>query len=317
MTVSFPCRAGGAVLLALLAARGVHAQGCWAVVGARVADGSGGPLTAATVEVCGDTISRVGAFAPAAGDRVVDGRGLVLAPGFIDIHNHSTEGLASDPYAETQISQGITTLVVGADGESPWPIADYIAARKASPAAVNVLVLVGHATVRERVMGKDYRRAAKSEEIAAMASLVDQGMREGAIGVSSGLEYDVGSYSETSELVALGKAAAHYGGFYMTHIRDEADKSFEAFAEAIRIGKEGGLPVQISHIKLGTVHVWVARRRRCASSKRRALRVWTSPRIAIPTRRGTPTSRSWFRTRSTTIRKAWPARSRTSAAPRT
>ncbi len=248
--------AGAAAALALLAVRTLSGQGCWAIVGARVADGSGGPLRAASVEICGDTIVRVGRVRPVSGDRVVKGKGFLLAPGFIDIHNHSTSELARDPAAESQVSQGITTLVVGADGESPWPIADYLAARRASPAAVNVAVLVGHATVRERVMGPDYRRAAKPDEVAAMAALVDQGMREGAIGLSSGLEYEVGSYSETSELAALARSAARSGGFYMTHIRDEADKSFEAFAEAVRIGREGGLPVQISHIKLGTVRVW-------------------------------------------------------------
>lgn len=242
--------------LALSASRASSAQSCWTIVGARVADGTGTALRSASVEVCGDTISRVGAFRPPAGDRVVDGRGLVLAPGFIDIHNHATEGLARDPAAESQVSQGITTLVVGADGESPWPIAGYLGERRARPAAVNILALVGHATVREKVMGPDFRRAARPDEVVAMAELVDQGMREGAVGLSSGLEYEVGSYSETPELVALARASARHGGFYMTHIRDEADKSFEAFGEAIRIGREAGSPVQISHIKLATVNVW-------------------------------------------------------------
>jgi len=116
--------------------------------------------------------------------------------------------------------------------------------------------MVGHATVRERVMGKDFKRHATAAEVEKMAALVEQGMREGAAGLSSGLEYEVGSYSETSELVALSQAAARHGGFYMTHIRDEADKSFEAFAEAIAIGKSAKIPVQLSHIKLGTVGVW-------------------------------------------------------------
>jgi N-acyl-D-amino-acid deacylase len=194
--------------------------------------------------------------APRPGDVIVDGRGLVLAPGFIDIHNHSTTALASDPAAETQVAQGITTLVVGADGSSPWPIGKYLAERRRHPAAVNVMVMVGHATVRRMVMGDDYKRPASEDEIARMAALVDRGMREGAIGLSSGLEYEVGSYSETKELVALAKAAAKRGGFYMSHIRDEADRAFEALQEAITIGEQAHIPVQISHIKLGTVAVW-------------------------------------------------------------
>ena len=188
----------------------------------------------------------------------IDAKGLVLTPGFIDIHNHSTSGLLQNPGADTQVAQGITTLVVGADGSSPWPIAAFLADRRKSPAAVNVnvMVMVGHGTVRREVMQEDYKRPARDEEIARMAALVEQGMTEGAVGLSSGLEYEVGSYSETKELVELAKAAATHGGFYMSHIRDEADRAFEAFTEAIEIGERARVPVQISHIKLGTVGVW-------------------------------------------------------------
>jgi len=227
-----------------------------AIVGASIADGSGGALKTGVVRIARGRIVEVGADAPRPGDTVVDGKGLVLAPGFIDIHNHSTTALASDPAAETQVAQGITTLVVGADGSSPWPIGKYLAERRKHPAAVNVLVMVGHATVRRLVMGDDYKRPARDNEIARMAALVDRGMREGAIGLSSGLEYEVGSYSETKELVAMAKAAATHGGFYMSHVRDEADRAFEAFQEAITIGEQAHIPVQISHIKLGTVAVW-------------------------------------------------------------
>ncbi len=241
---------------ALSAASAAGASECLVITGASVADGTGKPLRHASVRVCGEEIRAVGAFRPKREDRVVSGRGLVVAPGFIDIHNHSTDGLAEDPLAESQISQGITTLVVGADGESPWPVSEYFEARRQSPASVNVMALVGHATVRSRVMGEDYKRAATTDEIARMAAMVDQAMREGAAGLSSGLEYEVGSWSTTPELIGLAKAAAGRGGFYMTHTRDEADKSLEAFTEAIAIAEGGGLPLQISHIKLGTVGVW-------------------------------------------------------------
>jgi N-acyl-D-amino-acid deacylase len=223
---------------------------------AQVADGTGGALKPASIRVEGDTIVAVGNLKPKKGEPVIDGRGLVLAPGFIDIHNHSTEGLLSDPLAESQVSQGITTAVQGPDGESAWPIADYLEKLRAAPPAVNVMTMVGHATVRSLVMGKDYRRVATDEEVSRMAGLVEQGMREGAAGLSSGLEYDVGSYSETTELIAVCEAAARHGGFYMTHVRDEAAKTMEAFAEAIAIGEQTPIPVLISHIKLGTVSVW-------------------------------------------------------------
>ncbi len=228
----------------------------WVVAGAKVADGTGAPLVAQDVRIDGDRIVAVGKIARLPGERVVDGTGLVLSPGFIDVHNHSEDGLVSDPLALTQVSQGITTLVIGPDGESPWPIGEYLDARRKSPPSVNVMTMVGHATVRELVLGKDYRRLATPEEVAKMAALVEQGMREGGAGLSSGLEYDMGSYAATEELIALGKASARYGGFYMTHVRDEAEKTFAAFEEAIAIGRKGGLPLEISHIKLGTVGVW-------------------------------------------------------------
>jgi N-acyl-D-amino-acid deacylase len=246
-----------ALLAAILATGGaLAAEASFVITGAQVADGSGGPLRRADVRVKGDRITDVGVIRPRPEERVVKADGLLLAPGFIDIHNHSTEGLAEDPVALTQVSQGITTLIVGADGSSPWPLAPYLEKRREYPAAVNMGVLVGHATVRRQVMGSDYKRVAMGEETTRMAALVEQGMRDGAFGLSSGLEYEVGSYSATEEIVGLSRAAASRGGFYMTHIRDEADRSIEAFEEAIAIGQRAGIPVQISHIKLGTVGVW-------------------------------------------------------------
>ena len=226
------------------------------IVNARIADGTGAPLRAGNVRIEKDTIVAAGDVEPQAGDRVVDAAGLVLAPGFIDIHNHSTSGLEASRTAASQVSQGITTIVVGQDGGSPLPIAPYLAARRASPAAVNVASLVGHATVRREVMGDDFRRAATAAEVSTMTALVDQAMREGAIGLSSGLEYETGSYATTDEVVALARAAAARGGFYISHIRDEADRTLEAVREAIEIGERAGIPVQITHIKLGTVGVW-------------------------------------------------------------
>ncbi len=226
------------------------------IAGARVADGTGAPLAATDVRVAGDRIVEVGQLVPKDGERVIRGENLVLAPGFIDVHNHSTSGLSTDPLAQTQVSQGITTVVLGPDGDSPWPIATYLAEREKAPAAVNVMTMVGHETVRSLVMGEDYKRKSTAEETAKMAALVEQGMKEGAMGLSSGLEYEVGSYSATEELVALSRAAARFGGFYMTHSRDEADKSFEAMEEALSITKQAGLPLDLSHIKLATVGVW-------------------------------------------------------------
>ena len=147
-------------------------------------------------------------------------------------------------------------MVVGQDGSSPWPIGDYFARLRREPAAINVLTAVGHATVRELVMGEDFKRAARPDEVTRMEVLVEQGMREGAVALSTGLEYDVGGFATTDEVVALARVAARFGGFYISHIRDEADKAFEAMREVVTIAEQARLPVQNTHIKLGTVGVW-------------------------------------------------------------
>jgi len=226
------------------------------IVGAIVVDGSGRKAFNANVRIVGNRIAKVGVFQPGADDEVIQARGMIIAPGFIDIHNHSENALDSEPGVASQVSQGITTLAVGPDGGSPWPIGAYLAQREAHHAAVNVLTFIGHATLRQKVMRSDYNRAATPGEIAEMAKLVEQGMREGAVGLSTGLEYDVGHPSTTDEVIALARAAARYRGIYMSHVRDEADDVMTAFREAIAIGREAGIPVQISHIKLGTVGVW-------------------------------------------------------------
>jgi N-acyl-D-amino-acid deacylase len=228
----------------------------WVIQGAQLADGTGAPLSRADVRIVGDTIAELGRVTPQPDDRVVDATGLVLAPGFIDAHNHSTDGLDGDPEAITQVSQGITTLLVGQDGSSPFPLAAYVEKRRSTPATVNVAVLVGHATIRRQVMGDDFRRPATAAEVTRMEALIDQEMQAGALGLSSGLEYEVGSYAATEEVVALARVAARHGGFYISHIRDEADRTLDAVREAIAVGERARLPVQITHIKLGTIGVW-------------------------------------------------------------
>ena len=263
------------------------------IVHAKIADGTGAPLRRLNVRITGDRITAIAAnLKPQPGEQIIDAKGLVLAPGFIDIHNHSTDGLESDPLAESQISQGITTIVLGADGDSPWPIAPYLAARRANPPSLNIAMMAGHATIREQVMGKDFRRVATQDEITKMTQLAEQAMNEGAIGLSSGLEYDVASYSSTDEVVAEAKVAAAHGGFYMTHIRDEGDKAFSALDEEIAIGERAHIPVEHSHIKVSTVSVWNKAPSTSASSKPPANAASISSPIATPTTRGTPTSKS-------------------------
>ena len=230
------------------------------LLGATLIDGSGrAPLRNSVVILQGDSIVAVGSRKQVrvpSGARGIDARGLVAAPGFIDAHNHSDRGFNDDPSAASQVSQGITTVVIGQDGGSPYPIGPYLKRLDDNPIALNVLTFVGHATVRSRVMGENTNRHATAAEIESMRQMVEQAMRDGAIGLSTGLEYETGKPASIEEVITLARAAGRFGGMYISHIRDEADKTFEALEEAIRIGREAHLPVQISHIKLGSVAVW-------------------------------------------------------------
>jgi len=226
------------------------------IVNARVIDGSGGPSREADVRIAGERIDAVGDIEPAAADRVVDAGGLVLAPGFIDVHSHHDDGLFDMPDALAAVSQGITTIVVGQDGGQPWPLEDFFARLGTSPVAVNVASFAGHGTLRGQVMGDDYRRPATPGEVAAMADLLRAEMEAGALGLSSGLEYDPGSFSTTEEVVTLAGVAASYGGRYISHVRSEDRYFWEAIDEIIRIGREAGLPVQVTHVKLAMTRWW-------------------------------------------------------------
>ena len=230
------------------------------LLGATLIDGSGrAPLRNSVIVIEGDSIVAVGSRGRVripADARVIDARGLVVVPGFIDAHNHSDRGFREDPSAVSQVSQGITTVVIGQDGGSPFPIGPYLQSLDESPIALNVLTFVGHATLRSLVMGEETNRQATPDEVQQMKQLVEQAMRDGAMGLSTGLEYETGRPASLQEVIALARAANAFNGIYISHIRDEADKTFEALEEAIRIGREARIPVQISHIKLGSVAVW-------------------------------------------------------------
>jgi N-acyl-D-amino-acid deacylase len=220
------------------------------IVNARVVDGSGAPPLGANVRIEKGRIAALGDFEPADGDNVVDAQGLVLAPGFIDTHSHADSDIFYYPDAEAAVSQGVTTVTVGADGDSLLPLADFFARLEQSPAAVNVASFVGHGSLREEVMGEDFERAATDEEIAAMSELLRAEMEAGALGLSTGLEYDPGIYSTTEEVVALAREAAALGGRYTSHLRSEDRRFWEAVEETVTIGREARIPVNITHIKL-------------------------------------------------------------------
>lgn len=225
-------------------------------VGAHVVDGTGASARMAAVRISGDRITDVGAMAPREGEQVIDARGLILSPGFIDTHSHHDRGLLEDRSAPGAVSQGITTIVLGQDGGSAYPLSPAFARFGTAPPAVNVASYVGHGTLRRQVMQEDFKRAATRDEIGRMEQLLRQEMDAGALGLSTGLEYDPGIYSDPSEVVALAKVAASYGGRYISHIRSEDRAFWKAIDEAITVGREAEIPVQISHLKLAMRSLW-------------------------------------------------------------
>ncbi len=220
------------------------------IVNATVLDGTGAPPRHASVRIAGDRIAEVGNVLASPRDLLVDANGLTLAPGFIDTHSHADADLPEHPDALAAVSQGISSVIVGQDGESPYPLEDFFQRLEREGAAINVASYAGFGTIRQQVLGEEFRRAARPDEIDRMRALVRSEMAAGALGLATGLEYDPGIYSTTEEVVALAREAAASGGRYISHIRSEDRRFWEAIEEILRIGREAAIPVQISHIKL-------------------------------------------------------------------
>ncbi|MCX8168741.1 MAG: D-aminoacylase [Candidatus Methanomethylicia archaeon] len=248
----------------------------------KIVDGTGSPWYYGSIAIRNKKIieiKRKGKFK--SGEYVIDGHGLMAAPGFIDVHSHSDAYLLINPKAESKIRQGVTTEVIGNCGSSMAPIlkdkldifkrrlgelAQYISwdwstfkeykeKLEKNGIAINVVPLIGHGTLRINVMGYD-RREPKKEELNEMKKLLDQSMKNGAFGLSTGLIYTPGAYAKTEEVIELAKVVAKYGGMYFSHIRSEADQLIEAIKEAIRIGREAGVRVEISHLKSAGIRNW-------------------------------------------------------------
>jgi N-acyl-D-amino-acid deacylase len=223
---------------------------------AAVIDGTGAPARIADVRITNGRITDVGTLAPRPDDRPVDGRGLTLAPGFIDSHSHHDRGLFRQRDAFAAVSQGITTVVVGQDGGSQFPLSRFFARLDTQPVAVNVASYAGHGTLRQRVLGDDFARVATDAEVARMRDLLREEMAAGALGLSTGLEYDPGIFSAPSEVLELAKVAASFGGRYISHIRSEDRDFWQALDELLRIGRDAKIPVQVSHMKLAMRGLW-------------------------------------------------------------
>ncbi|HEV8436792.1 MAG TPA: D-aminoacylase [Methylomirabilota bacterium] len=244
------------------------------ISGGQIVDGTGAAARRADIGISGDSITAIGDLSREPAGRTLAADGLTVTPGFIDMHSHSDWRLWANRRAESKIRQGVTTEVVGNCGFSPAPVSDefredmkgfalylppgmdfswrsmgeYLRRYRDDGVAVNVVQLVGHGTLRLAAMGFA-RRAPTARELVTMERLMDESMQQGAYGLATGLIYAPGSYADTDEIVAVARRAAAGGGFYASHIRGEGPTLCDAVNEAIRVGREGGLPVQVSHIK--------------------------------------------------------------------
>ena len=239
---------------------------------ALVIDGSGGPGYEADVAIANGKIVDIAKIAGEAG-RVIDGKGLVLAPGFIDMHSHTDSGLFTNPNAESKITQGVTLELAGNCGFSSAPCLDepgraeldswrkkngikedwntmgeFLDAFEKRSIALNIATLVGHCNIRAAVVGLA-DRAASPDELDRMRQLASDAMKEGAFGLSTGLIYAPGCFADTNEIIEITKGIAPHGGFYASHMRDERSGLIQAVEETLNIGRGAGVPVQISHHK--------------------------------------------------------------------
>jgi dihydroorotase/N-acyl-D-amino-acid deacylase len=244
-------RAAAAVLASCAALAVAQEPAAYDVLirGGRVVDGSGNPWVQADVAVQGDAIVAVGARLPGRALRVIEARGEVVAPGFIDLHTHARRGIFQVPTAENYVRQGVTTLFEGPDGSSPLPLRPFLAQVAAAHLVPNFASFVGHGSIRDEVIGP-VDRPATAAELERMKAMVAEGMRDGAFGLSTGLFYVPGRFAPTEEVVELARVAGASGGIHISHMRDEAGGVLASVRETIAIGELGGLPTQVTHHKI-------------------------------------------------------------------
>src|SRR5215831_10464798 len=219
------------------------------ITGGRIIDGSGDPWFYGDVAVKGDSIVGIGKFDPSSATRALDAKGMVVAPGFIDIHTHARRGIALDPAAQNYIRQGVTTILEGPDGSSPLPIGKFLSEIGKLRLGPNFGTFAGQGSIREQVIGLANRPAAP-EEVDKMRQITREAMLDGAFGVTTGLFYVPGNFTPTEEVIEIEKVSGAMGGMHHSHMRDETSHILDSVRETIRIGEEGGLPTQITHHKI-------------------------------------------------------------------
>jgi N-acyl-D-amino-acid deacylase len=225
-----------------------------AIKNARIVDGTGNPWFRGDIGIKDGRIAKIGVISDGEAKEIVDAKNQIVAPGFIDVHAH-TENIFNNPAAENFIRMGVTSIVTGNCGGSVTDVGTFLNRYNQTPLAVNLATLIAHGSVRREILGTE-NRAPTADEMQKMEALVEKGMKDGAVGLSTGLIYVPGTYAKTDEVVALARVAKKYNGVYASHIRNEADKVFEAIAEAINIGEQTGIPVEISHFKISSKKFW-------------------------------------------------------------
>jgi N-acyl-D-amino-acid deacylase len=247
-----------ALLLALLAVNlplGLHSQSYDVIIRhGRVADGSGNPAFFADVAVKKGRIAAMGRVGGHA-KLEINATGLIIAPGFIDVHTHADD-IADMPRAENFVRMGVTTIIAGNCGGSTLDVAKLFRAVEHTNVAVNVATLVGHNSVREKAMGGSFDRPPTPQELEKMKAFVEQAMKDGAVGLSTGLIYQPGVFAQTDEIVELAKVIAPYGGIYTSHMRHEDNQIYKALDEVFRVAREAGVRAEVSHIKLAGPSAW-------------------------------------------------------------
>ncbi len=216
---------------------------------ARIVDGTGSMWFRGAVAIRGDRIVSIAPSIEGSARHTIDAGGRVVSPGFIDIHTHARRGINEVPTADNYTRQGVTTVIEGPDGSSPLPLGAFLTEIGARGISVNFGAFVGQGSVRRAVIG-DVDRKATAAEIDQMKALVDTAMREGALGMSTGLFYVPGTFTPTSEVVELAKVVARYGGMHASHQRDDASRVLDSVRETIAIGEGGGIPTQVTHAKV-------------------------------------------------------------------
>lgn len=270
MNRAFPCAIVVAMVLTNCATRPAPTTTAMLdlkITNGRILDGTGAPWFRGDVGVRGDAIVAIGDLRDVQSKATIDARDRIVSPGFIDLLGQSQGTIFEDPQLEAKVRQGVTTEVTG-EGHSPAPVSgpptdrrpystmgEYLDRIDRQGVAINFGFLVGASNAREMVIGNG-NRIATADELRQMEAIIDQAMREGAIGISTSLIYVPAMYSTTEEIVALAKVVVKHGGMYFTHMRDEGDRIDMGLDEAFRIGRESGIPVNIWHLKVGGRANW-------------------------------------------------------------